>query len=390
MEEGDAAMPERQAQGNIQSHDDSERMELTAESQAAKDRHESLLKDFESRRRARALAVPTDDKEVRQRLRGLGEPMTLFGEREMERRERLRKLLAALDAEDGGELPVPEEAEVLTELPDEQEVFYTEGPSDLLRCRGAIAEFSLVRAAQRVATQKRKRQDPDEDEAAEAKGVLENLENLAIESSEFADERPLSGCAFSPDGHNWGAPASGCAFSPDRLRLLPCRVGATGASPASGCAFSPDRSQLVTCSWSGLCKVWGVASKQKDLTIRAHEERVTGVAFHPVHPGPGLAAPGSLGAGMTAGATSCLTASSTHVGVSAGSPQSTVHFATASADRTARTWSREVLYHDTPLTITSHLKATMHWLLTPHPAVNASPAQRVQRGEGSRVQTAER
>ena len=56
--------------------------------------------EFENRRRQRALAVTTDDKEVRRQLRELGEPMTLFGEKEMERRDRLRKHLAELDAKD--------------------------------------------------------------------------------------------------------------------------------------------------------------------------------------------------------------------------------------------------------------------------------------------------
>ena len=46
-----------------------------------------------------AMVVPTDGGDVRAWLRKLGEPVTLFGERAMERRERLRLLMAQLPEE---------------------------------------------------------------------------------------------------------------------------------------------------------------------------------------------------------------------------------------------------------------------------------------------------
>lgn len=48
-----------------------------------------VLAEFERRRRARHLAVSTDDSEVKGCLRALGEPITLFGEGPADRRERL-------------------------------------------------------------------------------------------------------------------------------------------------------------------------------------------------------------------------------------------------------------------------------------------------------------
>lgn len=39
-----------------------------------------VLAEFERRKRAFQIAVPTDDKRVRQRLRDIGEPQCLFGE----------------------------------------------------------------------------------------------------------------------------------------------------------------------------------------------------------------------------------------------------------------------------------------------------------------------
>ena len=40
-----------------------------------------LLDELERKKRARNLAVPTDDNRVKARLREIGEPITLFGER---------------------------------------------------------------------------------------------------------------------------------------------------------------------------------------------------------------------------------------------------------------------------------------------------------------------
>ena len=45
---------------------------------------------------ARHIAVPTDDAEVKVKLRGMGEPICFFGEGPADRRERLRDLLSRL------------------------------------------------------------------------------------------------------------------------------------------------------------------------------------------------------------------------------------------------------------------------------------------------------
>lgn len=39
-----------------------------------------LMEELERKKRLRKMAVPTDDKKVRERLRAYGEPITLFGE----------------------------------------------------------------------------------------------------------------------------------------------------------------------------------------------------------------------------------------------------------------------------------------------------------------------
>ena len=90
--------------------------EITDEIRKAKERQEQLVQELLMRRRAYAMAVPTNDSAVRARLRRLNEPVTLFGEREMERRDRLRTLMTKLDSEGHLEklMKVQEEEEAAT------------------------------------------------------------------------------------------------------------------------------------------------------------------------------------------------------------------------------------------------------------------------------------
>ena len=43
--------------------------------------NQALLDELERKKKARSMAVPTDDGRVKARLREIGEPITLFGER---------------------------------------------------------------------------------------------------------------------------------------------------------------------------------------------------------------------------------------------------------------------------------------------------------------------
>jgi U4/U6 small nuclear ribonucleoprotein PRP4 len=89
----------------------------------ARDADAALVAALESRKTARSLAVPTDDAKVRQRLRQLGQPITLFGERRPDRRERLREELVKEGQRREQE---GEEAEsVVSEESEEEEVSVT-------------------------------------------------------------------------------------------------------------------------------------------------------------------------------------------------------------------------------------------------------------------------
>jgi U4/U6 small nuclear ribonucleoprotein PRP4 len=50
-------------------------------SERARAENKVILDELERKKKARAMAVPTDDNRVKARLREIGEPITLFGER---------------------------------------------------------------------------------------------------------------------------------------------------------------------------------------------------------------------------------------------------------------------------------------------------------------------
>lgn len=183
--------------------------EVSEGSRQVRERQQKAMQELMMKRRAAALAVPTNDMAVRARLRRLGEPITLFGEREMERRDRLRMLMAKLDSEGQLEklMKAHEEEEAATTTVAEdageemlQYPFYTEGSRELMESRIDIAKYSILRAAVRLQRARRKRDDPDEDVDSEIDWALKQASGFSLDHSENGDDRPLSGCSFSNDG----------------------------------------------------------------------------------------------------------------------------------------------------------------------------------------------
>lgn len=107
------------------------------------------------------MAVPTDDKKVRERLRAYGEPITLFGEgvsypgvsnqldinssplQPGDRRDRLKYVQEEIQHARGTDA-VADMDSSSDEEEDEGE-FYTEGSDDLLQARRKLARYSLSR-----------------------------------------------------------------------------------------------------------------------------------------------------------------------------------------------------------------------------------------------------
>ncbi|GAA5835683.1 hypothetical protein JCM11251_002997 [Rhodosporidiobolus azoricus] len=200
-----------------------------------------LLSELDRKKLARQIALPTNDGEVRARLRELGEPITLFGEGPADRRDRLRELIAKARLERGetGEVE-EEESESEDSEEEKEEEFYTEGNAALKKARRKIAEYSIPRARKRLARQRLDAGVPLARLMDVRKAIFSNLSSFTNLGSQIGDTRAISA-----------------------LR------------------FSPDSSMLLTGSWTGQAKLWSVPSCKEIRVLKGHKERIGGVAWHP-------------------------------------------------------------------------------------------------------------
>ncbi|EST07284.1 WD40 repeat [Kalmanozyma brasiliensis GHG001] len=208
----------------------------------------ALSAQIDARKVARNLAIPTSDPKVRLRLRQLGEPVTCFGEREMDRRERLRQVLARqLQQQPDTLTPGASEPQSHASQPsdgdsddDEDEEFYTEGSPALLEARRKVACFSLQRSKRRLARQRRDATIPLTSIVKERSKMYEPIKSYTNLGSQIGDDRPVSMTRFAPNSQ-----------------------------------------LLATASWSGSIKLWQVPSANHKLTFRGHTDKVGGLAWHP-------------------------------------------------------------------------------------------------------------
>lgn len=254
------------------------------------ERASAILSQFERKRRAAAMVVPTDDTRVRERLRELGEPITLFGEGPSERRDRLRELLTDMAEKQGGGEIEMEEAE---EEGEQQEEFFTEGGNDLLQARKDIARYSLPRAKARVARLKDESTITLRTHVKHRKAVKEKLQGFDLYGSQIAGDRPVSICRFAPDGQtiaagNWTGgikllsvpnleeKASFKAHT-DRVGGLSWFPGAT--LPSSN--VSPSTVNLISGGGEGNLNLWALDQEKPLATLTGHSGRVCRTEFHP-------------------------------------------------------------------------------------------------------------
>jgi U4/U6 small nuclear ribonucleoprotein PRP4 len=260
-------------------------------SAAARAEHAAAKEIIEERVRARNTVLPTDDAKVRQRLRALGEPITQFGERALERRERLREVLVKRQRVEGGGTPIEDEEDVRESDEDEQEEeFYTEGSADLVEARKEMARFSLKRAAKRIAGQNAQVSIPLQRIVQTRKKTFAPLRSFTNLGSQTCDTRPVSIVRFSPDGkllgtgswsggvRLWHVPS---ARERNPLRGHTDKVGGLAWHPESTLSQSESVVNLATGAADGKVLLWSLNDEKPLSTLSGHAARVARVEFHP-------------------------------------------------------------------------------------------------------------
>ncbi|KAG9289851.1 hypothetical protein G9A89_015431 [Geosiphon pyriformis] len=256
-----AVAPEDSNNNSISLEDLAEdtKYEHSESSKRAREDHQAILDEFERKKRARTLAVPTDDGRVRAKLRELSEPQCLFGEGPGDRRDRLRYLLSKLE---GAEVVPDEEDDSESEEEEEkEEEFYTLGTQSLLDARRWIARYSLPRVRDRLKKQRAEYELPLPQLKSLRKDLFTALKSYTNLSSQIGDDRPISQSVFSPN----------------------CQLIATG-------------------SWGGLCKLWSVPSCDSVGTLKGHTDRIGGIAWHP----EATISIGANSVNLASGAADCL------------------------------------------------------------------------------------
>lgn len=266
----------------------------------APERASAILSQFDRKRRAAQIAVPTDDGRVRVRLRELGEPITLFGEGPGDRRDRLRELLLSqAEAEEGGDVSMGDAAATPEEPAEEEqdEEFYTEGSNALLEARQSIATYSLPRAKDRILRQRQESTIPLRTHIKHRKRIKTQLATFDLFGSQIAGDRPVSISRFSPSGGfvaagNWGGGIKLLSV-PNLEEKVTLRghtgiVGGLSWFPGSTLPTSTVSSASVNLA-SGAAgqngehnvHLWSLEQDTPLATLSGHTDRVARVAFHP-------------------------------------------------------------------------------------------------------------
>ncbi|RVD82764.1 uncharacterized protein DFL_007178 [Arthrobotrys flagrans] len=262
----------------------------------APEKASAIIQQFDKKKRAAAITVPTDDNRVRAKLRELGEPITLFGEEKSDRRDRLRALLAAqLEAGDGsrGVGGAGGEDVDMADVDEEaggevEEEFYTEGIPELLSARQHIARFSLERARDRCELQKAESTVQLKEHIKHRKGLKDRLMGYNLFGTQLAGDRPVAIARFSNDSKtiaagNWdGGIRLLSVPNMDVVRTLrghTDRVGGISWSPMSG--LSDEAASLVSGGAEGDIHLWNMKQDTPVASLLGHGGRVCRVEYHP-------------------------------------------------------------------------------------------------------------
>lgn len=250
---------------------------------------------MERKRLAATIAVPTDDGRVRLQLRDMGEPITLFGEKAIDRRDRLRELLTTQkeQASDEATDVEMEDAIEMEQAGEIEEEFYTVGSEALLEARITIAKYTLPRTKQRIDFQQREAKIPLRTHVKFRKSLKERLKSFELQGSQIVGDRHVSMTRLSPNSELVAAGNWGGAIKLIEIPTLEVKKTLRGHTKVIGgiswfpgstlpeCAISPESVNLASGGAEGDVHLWSLIQDTPLASLSGHKQRVCRIEFHP-------------------------------------------------------------------------------------------------------------
>jgi U4/U6 small nuclear ribonucleoprotein PRP4 len=246
-----------------------------------------LLSQQKQMKLSRQLTIPTADAIVRQWLRAINEPVTLFGEGPYDRRERLCLFLAEPGRKSlYQELLATTIKEKETFKTNDEEEFFMTGSDALVAMRKWLVHYSLPRAAQRIQKERTFHSQP--------LAVIKNFrlssygaaKGIQLVASQVSGERPISACSLSPDAQliATGDFAGNCKIWSIHDCNLLRELEGLHISRIGSILFNPDQSlpcQVATCDSEGKIALWKLDRPDVLGELAGHTQRVAKISFHP-------------------------------------------------------------------------------------------------------------
>ena len=255
----------------------------------------AVLADFSRKRLAQSLNVPTLDEHVRAKLRERGEPITLFGEGRVERRDRLRELMTQQIEAGDEDVDMEDATPEAGEDEEVEEEYYTTGPEELRKARQDIARYSLSRAKHRLEYQMEESTISLKTHVRHRKAIKDYLTGFTLQGSETVSDRAVGICRFAPNGQmiatgSWGGTVKLTPvpiMDSEKSKVLRGHTGQVGGIswyPGATLPYSNVSSSsvnLASGAGDGKVHLWNLEQDTPHATLKGHGTRVCRVEFDP-------------------------------------------------------------------------------------------------------------
>lgn len=257
------------------------------------DKRNKLVKHVEKKHIQRALQVriPTNDEQVKYRLRHLKEPICFFGENAAARRTRLHNLLTHLVSE-GKTIPNFKDGSQPEYQGDlsvhKRKAFWAEGDGKTAKLRKKtrlkLLTKSLENSKLRLEKERQRRTREKFQVSLEFERMEKSLKTFVSQVSIPADTRPLTCVKFSPDGKTLATGArTGFAKVWDTHGNLKCVVKGH-QDRISDLVWNPKMNEKVGFITGGCdmgMHMWGADGTKVGSFPVVHENRISKMAWHP-------------------------------------------------------------------------------------------------------------